>query len=45
MYCVGLVLVQSIFTLVGVVRNGPIFILVSIVSRKKAKGTVGPSNL
>jgi glycerol-3-phosphate O-acyltransferase/dihydroxyacetone phosphate acyltransferase len=37
-YRVGLLGVWAIFALPGVVLNGPIFILASIISRRKAKG-------
>ena len=38
MYRIFLLLVWSTLALPGVILNGPIFILASIVSRKKAKG-------
>lgn len=37
-YRVGLLAVWAIFALPGVILNSPIFILASIISRKKAKG-------
>ena len=37
-YRLGLLIVWSILALPGVILNGPIFILASIISRKKAKG-------
>jgi glycerol-3-phosphate O-acyltransferase / dihydroxyacetone phosphate acyltransferase len=38
LYRVGLLSVWSIFSLPGVILNGPIFLLASIISRRKAKG-------
>ena len=40
LYRILLLLVWSILALPGVILNGPIFILASIISRKKAKGVL-----
>ncbi|KZS89886.1 glycerol-3-phosphate O-acyltransferase [Sistotremastrum niveocremeum HHB9708] len=45
LYRVGLLLAWSILALPGVVLNGPIFLLASIISRQKAKGTSSPFHL
>lgn len=37
-YRLGLLIFWSILTLPGVILNGPIFILASVLSKKKAKG-------
>jgi glycerol-3-phosphate O-acyltransferase/dihydroxyacetone phosphate acyltransferase len=39
LYRVGLLGVWSTFALPGVILNGPIFLIASILSKKKAKGT------
>ncbi len=39
LYRVGLLSVWSTFALPGVILNGPIFLMASILSKKKAKGT------
>ena len=39
LYRVGLLTVWSTFALPGVILNGPIFLMASILSKKKAKGT------
>ncbi|KAK7052068.1 kinase domain-containing protein [Favolaschia claudopus] len=44
-YRVGLLAVWSIFALPGVVLNGPIFILASIISRRKAKEALAASRV
>ncbi|KAF7291697.1 Protein kinase domain-containing protein [Mycena chlorophos] len=44
-YRIGLLSVWSIFALPGVVLNGPIFILASIISRKKAKEALAASSV
>ena len=41
LYRIFLLLVWSTLALPGVILNGPIFILASIISRKKAKGASG----
>jgi glycerol-3-phosphate O-acyltransferase/dihydroxyacetone phosphate acyltransferase len=38
-YRVGLLSMWTTFALPGVVLNGPIFLLASILSKKKAKGS------
>jgi glycerol-3-phosphate O-acyltransferase / dihydroxyacetone phosphate acyltransferase len=40
LYRVGLLSVWSTFALPGVILNGPIFLFASILSKKKAKGTM-----
>ncbi|KAJ7176861.1 hypothetical protein C8R46DRAFT_1077536 [Mycena filopes] len=44
-YRVGLLAVWSTFALPGVILNGPIFILASIISRKKAKEALAASRV
>ncbi|KAF7377429.1 Protein kinase domain-containing protein [Mycena sanguinolenta] len=44
-YRVGLLSVWAIFALPGVVLNGPIFILASIISRRKAKEALAASRV
>ncbi|KAJ7097527.1 hypothetical protein C8R44DRAFT_811549 [Mycena epipterygia] len=44
-YRVGLLAVWSIFALPGVILNSPIFILASIISRKKAKEALAASRV
>ncbi|KAJ6598160.1 hypothetical protein DFH09DRAFT_1303974 [Mycena vulgaris] len=44
-YRVGLLAVWSIFALPGVILNGPIFILASIISRRKAKAALAASRV
>jgi glycerol-3-phosphate O-acyltransferase/dihydroxyacetone phosphate acyltransferase len=44
-YRIGLLAVWTAFSLPGVILNGPIFILASVLSRKKAKGKNTYSNL
>ncbi|KAJ7069979.1 hypothetical protein C8F01DRAFT_977427 [Mycena amicta] len=44
-YRVGLLLVWSAFALPGLILNGPIFILASIISRRKAKEALAASRV
>ncbi|THH06772.1 hypothetical protein EW145_g3859 [Phellinidium pouzarii] len=44
-YRLGLLIVWSIFALPGVILNGPIFILASILSRQKAKEALAASTV
>ncbi|KAJ3725989.1 glycerol-3-phosphate O-acyltransferase [Lentinula raphanica] len=45
LYRVGLLIVWTIFALPGTILNGPIFILASILSRKKAKEALAASTV
>ena len=40
LYRIGLLLVWTVFSLPGVVLHAPIFITASVVSKRKAKGSV-----
>ncbi|EJD05900.1 glycerol-3-phosphate O-acyltransferase [Fomitiporia mediterranea MF3/22] len=44
-YRLGLLIVWSLLALPGVILNGPIFILASVISRKKAKEALAASNV